>query len=454
MSVTETKNEIKEMKSELTRAEACTVNVLFTIPRETVKKRIDALFGQIQKSATLPGFRQGKVPPDLVRKNFADIARNDFLQKIIPEAVDKVCREHNLFIVGETEIDALDFDFDKDLTFKATFEVKPEVHLKEYKNIKVKKEKVEITEDSVQKVLENLRERAAQLVVAEHDALIEGDYAVVDYELFHDGKSVADGKSQNQVLIVEKDKLLPGLAEKLVGMKKNDEKEVALKMPEDFAKKELAGKEVTFKVLVKEIKEKKLPELNDDFVKELGEKITLAELRERIKKNVQDEEESRVRKQMEEQIIDHLVKEHEIPLPKILVERQVEYLIERAKQMVVQQGKTPEGLGLTDEIITAKVKPDAERHVKTYLLLEAIAKQENLNVTEEEINKEIQKVVEQTKQAEEVVRGYFAKNISKITSHMEEDKVFSFLLANAKIQEIAQKKKSTSEGSESETPKS
>lgn len=442
------KASVLEIKSEITRPEPCKVSVNVEIPTETVRERIAATFMQIQKQAVLPGFRQGRVPLELVRKNFADIARNDFLQKMIPDAIEQVSREHNLAPVGETEVDALDFDFEKELKFKATFEIKPEVVLKEYKNIKVRKEKVEVSPEMVQEVMESLRERSAQLIVAEHAEIKEGDYVVVEYELLHEGKPVPDGSVQNQVLQVKKDALPPGFAEQLIGLKKDESKDVQVKMLADFARQDLAGKDVIFKVLIKEIKEKKLPELNDDFAKEVGTNLTLEQLRERIKKNLETEEETRVRKNMEEQIIAYLVQEHELPLPAVLVERQIVYMVERTKQMVVQQGKTVDELGLTDEILRAKVKPDAERHVRTYLLLEAIAKKENLNVTEEEINKEIEQVVEQTKQSVETVRDYFVKHYHQIAGQMEEDKVFKFLLDKAHIEEVAAKKKKGKKKSE------
>lgn len=426
-----------EIKSEITRPEPCKVSVSVEVPQKTVRERVDVTFSQIQKSAVLPGFRQGRVPLELVRKNFADIARNDFLQKMIPAAIEQISREHNLILVGETEVDALDFDFEQELKFKATFEVKPEVVLKEYRNIKVKKEKVEISPEMVQEVLESLRERSAQLIVAGHTDIKEGDYVAVEYELFHEGKPVTDGDAQNQILQVKKDALLPGFAEQLIGMKKDERKEVQVKMPADFTRQDLAGKDVIFKVLVKEIKEKKLSELNDDFAKEIGKNLTLEQLQEGIKKDLEADGKARVRKSMEEQIINYLVQEHELPLPAVLVERQIAFLMERTKQKVAQQGKTVDELGLTDEIIRAKVKPNAERHVRTFLLLEAVAKKENLIVTEEEINKEIEQVVEQTKQSVETVRDYFVKHYQQIATRMEEDKVFKFLLDNAQIEEVA-----------------
>jgi len=263
---------------------------------------------------------------------------------------------------------------------------------------------------------------------------------VLDYEMFHEGKPVSETKVQNQVAQVENDQLLPKFAEQMVGLKKGEQKEIKVTMPADFKRKELADKEVTIKIAINEIKEKKLPELNDEFVKELGENITLAELRERIKKNIEAQEEVRIKKDVEEQIVNSLIAAHEFPLPNILVEKQVDYLVDRTKHYITQQGGTTEALGLTEEIMRAKVKHDAERQVKSLLLLEAIGYAEKMEVTEEEIHQEMEKTKEAYKKTPEEVKEFFEKYHSQIISQMVEDKVFKFLTDNAKITEVKARK--------------
>ncbi|MDD5492865.1 MAG: trigger factor, partial [bacterium] len=397
------------LKATVTRPEPCKVCIEIAIPKEKIEERADIAFSQIQKVAVLPGFRQGKVPADMVRKNFAKIARDEMLQKLVPEAIEHVAQENNFVPVGETDVESLEFDFNKELKFKAIFEVKPEVKLQDYKGIKVEKEKLEVTEQQVNEALENLRQRAAHLDVAGHDDVKKGDFVVLDYEMFHEGQPVSETKVQNQVAQVEDDQLLPKFAEQMVGMKKGEQKDIKLTMPADFKRKELAGKEVTVKIAIKEIKEKKLPELNDEFVKELGENITLAELKERIRKNITAQEEVRIKKDVEEQIVNSLIAAHDFPLPNILVEKQVDYLVERTKQYITQQGGTTEALGLTEEIMRAKVKHDAERQVKTLLLLEAIGHAEKMEITEEELRQEMEKTKEIYKKTQEEVNEFFTK---------------------------------------------
>ncbi|MDD5132394.1 MAG: trigger factor [bacterium] len=433
------------LKATVTRPEPCKVCIEIAIPKEKIEERADSAFSQIQKVAVLPGFRQGKVPADMVRKNFAKIARDEMLQKLVPEAIEHVAQENNFSPVGETNVEALEFDFDKEMKFKVTFEVKPEVKLQDYKGIKVEKEKLEVGEQQVNEALENLRQRAAHLEVAGHDDVKKGDFVVLDYEMFHEGKPVSETKVQNQVAQVEDDQLLPKFAEQMVGMKKGEHKEIKVTMPADFKRKELAGKEVMVKIAINEIKEKKLPELNDDFVKELGENITLAELKERIKKNITAQEEARIKKDIEEQIVNSLVTAHEFPLPNVLVEKQVDYLVERTKQYITQQGGTTEALGLTEEIMRAKVKHDAERQVKTLLLLEAIGHNEKMEITEEELRQEMEKTRDIYKKTQEEVNEFFEKYHSQIISQMIEDKVFKFLTDNAQITEVKAKKKNKDE---------
>lgn len=430
------------LKATVTRPEPCKVCIEIAIPKEKIEERADIAFSQIQKVAVLPGFRQGKVPADMVRKNFAKIARDEMLQKLVPEAIEYVAQENNFVPVGETDVEALEFDFDKDLKFKAIFEVKPEVKLQDYKGIKVEKEKLEVGDERVNEALENLRQRAAHLEVAGHDDVKKGDFVVMDYEMFHEGKPVSETKVQNQVAQVEDDQLLPQFAEQMIGMKKGEQKEIKITMPADFKRTELAGKEVTVKIAINEIKAKKLPELNDEFVKELGENITLAELKERIKKNIEAQEEMRIKKDTEEQIVNSLIAAHEFPLPNVLVEKQVDYLVERTKQYITQQGGTTEALGLTEEIMRAKVKHDAERQVKTLLLLEAIGHAEKMEITAEELRQEMEKTKEIYKKTQEEVDEFFEKYHSQIISQMIEDKVFKFLVDNAQITEVKAKKKS------------
>ncbi len=429
------------LKATVTRPEPCKVCIEIAIAKEKIAERSTAAFSQIQKVAVLPGFRQGKVPAYLVRKNFAGVARDEMLEKLVPEAIEQAAKENSFIPVGETDVEALEFDFDQELKFKAIFEVKPDIKPQNYKGIKVEKQKLEVTDQQVNDALDNLRQRAAQLEVASHEEVKKGDFVALDYEMFHEGKPVNETKVQNQVAQVENDQMLPKFAEQMVGMKKGEQKEIKVTIPADFKRTELANKEVTIKITINEIKEKKLPELNDEFVKELGENITLAELRERIQKNIADQEKARIKKDVEEQIINSLIVAHEFPLQNVLVEKQVDYLVERTKQYITQQGGTTEALGLTEEIMRAKVKHDAEQQVKTLLLLEAIGREEKIEVSEEELRQEMEKTREAYKKTPEELKAFFEKYHSQIISQMIEDKVFQFLTENAKITEVKAKKK-------------
>lgn len=430
-----------ELKAEILKPEPCKVNIMVEIAKENVIERSENVFAQIQRSAVLPGFRQGKVPAALVKKNFADIARDEILQKMIPEAIEQITKENNLISVSQAEIAELDFDFARELKFKVFFEVKPEIVLQDYKGLPIEKEKLEITDKEVAAALENLRQRAAQLVVATHDTAKENDYLVIDYELFNEGQAVPNGKSENVVMLAQDSQALPGFIAQLIGIKKGEQKDITITLPADFQRKELASKEVVFKVVLKEIKQKKLPELNDDFAKELGENLTLEQLKEKLKNNLEKQKEASIKKDLEGQIVKILLEKHDFPLPDSLVEKQIEFLIARTKQFVAQQGRTVEEMGLTDEIMRAKVKNDAQNQVKTFLLLEEIGRRENLTVTDEDINQEIEKTIVESTQPAEAVREYFTKYHNQIVSQLEDEKVFKFLLDNAQIKEVKARKK-------------
>ena len=272
------------MKTKAKKLEACTTHFEIEVPNDAIKKAFEEVYDEIVKIANIPGFRVGKAPRETVKKHYAKDAKEEVLKRLIPEAYRKALEEHKINPVGLPEITDVKFEEGIPLTFNAKVTTRPEFKLNDYKGMIVNKKKIEVKDDDVQKTLESLRDLHARYDNAEDRAVKIGDYVVSDLDCFVDGKP-AHKKRENLWLYIEKESTVPGLAEKLVGMKKGDEVDAELKLPDNYPDKTIAGKLARYHVKAKEIKVRSLPALDDSLAKTLG-KATLAEVKEEIKKEL------------------------------------------------------------------------------------------------------------------------------------------------------------------------
>jgi len=344
--------------------------------------------------------------------------------------------QEKLDAVDSPVVEKLDFEFGKPFSFRMKIECAPEVPLKDYKGLTLKKKGSDVTDEEVDKKVDDLLEAHSKLVaVPEGTGAAGTHFAVVDYDGFVDEKPLPNGKAENYVIDLSSKQTLNGFSEGLQGAKEGETRDVTVKFPEDYPQKDLAAKQATFKVTVKSLKEKKRPALDDEFAKDLGCEH-LNDLRDRIRKNLQSEKERQVRQDLENQVNDALLKGNEFPLPAVLLKERTAFLQERLKNYLVQQGAKEEDLKKNEETMRAKNEVEAERQVRLSYILAEIGSREKLSVSDEEVDKVVAQASQGTqgeKQSE--VRRMLEEKKGHIKSQLWEEKIYTYLIENAKLAE-------------------
>ncbi|NIM03760.1 trigger factor [bacterium] len=431
---------MENLKAEMSKKNECELVFKIEIPQAEVEKEIELAYNKIQKEAVLPGFRKGKAPPTFLREKFKSRCQEAVLESLLPGALSQVLREKGIDPIAPAKISDLKFDFDKPgpISFQAMVEVIPHFEPRDYKKLKIRKETKVVGDSEVGESLKELQKRNAQLVVSRNEVVDKKSYVVIDYQGFGNGKPVKDLRGENQLISVENPIFLPEFSEGLIGMERDREKDIEVNFPDNYFNKELAGKKILFKAKVKEIKERRLPEIDDTFAQELGAK-SLKELKDKLRENLIKLEEHRADEAMREQVVDRLIENNPVAVPNSLVERQLDYLMSKMKGYLQSRGLSSEDIGADEEVLRKKYRNLAEKQVRSALIFTKIAEKENIKVDSKEIEKEIEETVKSTKEKEEEIKRYFYENIDQITSRMRENKVFDFLIENAKI--IKEKRK-------------
>jgi trigger factor len=431
---------MENLKAEMSKKNECELVFKIEIPESEVEKEIELTYNEIQKEAVLPGFRRGKAPSTFLREKFKSRCQEAVLESLVPGALSQVLKEKGIDPIAPAKISDLKFDFDKpgSMSFQATVEVMPRFEPRDYKKLKIRKETKVVGDSEVGESLKELQKRNGQLVVSRNDVVDKKSYVVIDYQGFGNGKPVKDLRGENQLISVENPIFLPEFSEGLIGMERDREKNIEVNFPDNYFNKELTGKKILFKAKVKEIKERRLPEIDDAFAKELGAK-SLKELKDKLRENLIKLEEHRADEAMREQIVDRLIENNPVAVPNSLVERQLDYLMSKMKGYLQSRGLASEDIGADEEVLRKKYRNLAEKQVRSALIFARIAEKENIKVDSKEIEKEIEETVKSTKEKEGEIKRYFYENIDQITSRMRENKVFDFLIENAKI--IKEKKK-------------
>ncbi len=431
------------MKAEVEKLEECKVALKIEVPVNRVREELDNLYNDLQKKAKLPGFRRGKVPLDILKTYFERSIRADALDRLIPDAYQEALKENDFAPCSQPKIEEIKYEDNKPLNFKATVEIKPKITLKKYKGLKAKRIIKIVTEENVNRALERLQHRHAEFIAVEDRPAKKGDWVIIDFIGSIEGKSFKDNEAKNFSLEIGSKTLVGDFEDQLVGLKKGEEKETKVKFPKDYHNKELAGKEVLFKVNLKEIKEKKLPELNDEFAKDLKFN-NLEELKIRIKKDLESYEEEHSERVLRDNLMDWLIRKTPFPLPKAMVERELEVMIEDALTRMRYSGLDPKRVGIEEAKLKEKYRPSAERKVKSTLILEKIAKQENIKVNEQEIEKRTEEMALSTGQKKEDLRDFFNKERSHLAGLREEirlKKALELMVKEARVKEVTQKRR-------------
>jgi len=374
-----------------------------TIPVEEVDRETEAVVEGLKSRVKLHGFRPGKVPAGVIRSRFADEIRQEVLQNLVPKALGKRFQDENLNVVGEPDIKDLKFDEGESLTFRAEFDVLPEIELADYSSLEVGYSPPDITDEDIDKRLETLREQKAEYVNEDPRPIADGDYAVVSL----DSVAGVEGEPIQRdelVLAVGGEDTLQDFTTNLLGMEPGQEKEFDVSYPDDYGESSLSGKTVRFRAKVTGIRRKELPEVNDEFAKDLGDYKDLGELRETLRGALRDEREFLALREAKNEIVEKIVDMHDFPVPEVLVERQIESTIQQRLQDLAAQGVDPRNLQIDWKKVRETQSERAEREVKASLLLSRIAEREAIAVTNEDVDTEIQRIARQRREMPAVVR--------------------------------------------------
>lgn len=372
----------------------------FSIPQEEIQQGLTIAFNKVKGNLNVPGFRKGKVTRQVFNRMFGEEALyEDALNAVLPKAYDAAVAEAGLDVVAQPKIDVKSMEKGQDWVITAEVTVKPEVKLGEYKNLTVAKQEREVTDADVEERLNQKRNQQAELVVVE-EAAKEGDTVVIDFEGFKDGVAFEGGKGENYSLELGSGSFIPGFEDQLVGAKAGDDVEVKVTFPEDYQAEDLAGKEAIFKVKVHEVKEKELPALDDEFAKDVDDEVeTLDELKAKIREELTATKASQAQEAVHDEALRKAVENAEVvELPHVMVHDEVHRAMDEFLNNMQRQGISPEMYyqltNSTEADLHKQFEQDAELRVKTNLVIEAIVKAENLEATEEEIEKEIAELAE------------------------------------------------------------
>lgn len=412
----------------------------FEIPAQQVTAEVDKAYAEIRKHAAVKGFRKGKVPMGLIEKHYGDKMAEDVLKNLVNDTYFKAVTDQGLNPVSYPVIESDPLKPGQPFSYSATVEVFPEVAVKDYLGIEVVKEQLVQDDQAVAARLKEMQESLSQLAPApEGHAAAQGDFVIFDFLGTLDGVPFEGGEAEDFQLELGSGRFIPGFEEQLVGMSAGDQGTIKVSFPENYGSELLAGKPAEFAVTIKEIKVKELPELNDDLAKEFGEFETLDELKQKLGELQQAQEERRVENELRERLIKSLVEKNDLEVPEILVDRQVAMMLENSKQRLASQRLSLEMMGLTDDGYKIQFRDVARDQVKGSLLLDAVADKEGIEVTDEDIARQIGEIAAGTKQDPATVANLYQTNArakENLVVQLREDKAVQYLLERAKIVEV------------------
>ena len=406
------------------------------IPAAEVSRETESQIQRYQKSARLPGFRAGHVPPSIIRQRFGDGLKNDVIEALVPRYFRREAEKQGLVPVSQPRITDLHYQGGEPLRFKASFEVLPEVQVEGYKDLRADKPEIVVSDEEVEQTLGSVREQHATYTSVEGRALAEGDFAQASMDgKPKDGKDVeaanANPVHMDEVLIeIGGKNTMPEFSQHLTGASAGEERSFDVIYPEDIPDKRLAGKTFVYTVRVNGIKQKSIPELNDDFAKELGEFTTLDQVRKQIRENMEAEKRHSAEHAAKDKLVGELVKRNDFEVPESLVDRQIDLRLERGLRALAAQGMKMEDLKKMDlPRLRSGQRDQAIQDVKSSLLLERIADLEKIEVSNEEVNREIESLAKQSKQTSEAVRARLTEDggLDRIRMRIRSEKTLDFL---------------------------
>jgi trigger factor len=409
------------------------------VPEDVVVKEVDSFYRELSQKAKIKGFRPGKVPRNILERHFKDYVKAEVIQKLIQESYPQALSEAKLHPISNPLIDPGEMEGGKPFQYAATVEIKPEIKLEGYIGLKVEGKKEEVKDEEVEERLKNLQNIHAQLkTVSDPRPIQPGDFVILDYEARMENKPLEEGKATDFTVEVGSGRFIPDLEEKLVGLNPDEEKEIEVSFPDDYGYKKWAGKTLSFDVKIKEVKEKILPTLDDEFAKDLGDYSSLEDLRLKLREEIEKEKKSILERQLKDQMVEQLLQANSFEVPESLVEEQTRTLVSDTKMRLATQGVDFKNLGLSEEKLQGDYREMAQKQVRTFLILEKIADQEGITVTDEEVEDRIREISERIHQKFDAVKRYYEKNglIPEVKAGIMSEKILNFLLEKANIRYI------------------
>ena len=417
---------------------SCRRELELEIPAEEVSKKMQSVAKEFARLATIPGFRKGKAPVSLIRRRFAEDIKGEVLQTLVPEHVEKALAEQKLSPVTQPKVDKLDFNEGQPVKFRAVFEVMPEFELGSYKGLELEMPTMDITDQDVTKALEEMRERAAAFAPVEGRAIQDGDFAQV--KLVGTPEGGGDPLQADNVLChIGAEETMEPFNTNLKGANVGDHKNFGVEYPADYPDPKLAGKKFHYAVEVLGIKAKKLPELNDDFAKDVSEAKTLDELKKRVREGLEHQRDHKRKELLHERVLAQLVKQHDFPVPESLVEHQMDVRLERVVRSLAAQGVDPRAVNVDWVTLRRRQEDRARDDVKAELIIDRIATAENIDVSEEDLTHELEHAAGHGNESAEALRARLTKQgtLDRMKAKLRSDKTLEWLEQNAKIKTVA-----------------
>lgn len=394
------------------------VKLVIEATAEEFEAGLNTAYNKSKSKINVPGFRKGKAPRKIIEQLYGqEVFFEDAANAIIPDAYAKACIESELDIVSQPKISVTQLEKGKPFVFEAEVAVRPEVELGNYKGVEVSKADTEATDADVEEEIKKVAEQNSRTITVEDRAVKDGDMTVIDFEGFVDGVAFEGGKGENYPLTIGSHSFIDNFEDQIIGMNIGDEKEINVTFPEDYHAEELKGKPATFKVSVKEIKEKQLPDIDDDFAQDVSDFDTLDEYKADLKKKIAERKEAEAKRQKETEAIEKIVADSKMDIPQAMIDTQVTRMAEDFAQRLQQQGLSLETYfkytGLTAEKILDDMKPEAVKRIQNSLVLEAVAKAENIQVSDDEFNAELSKMADMYKMEVDKIKEFMGESEEK-----------------------------------------
>ncbi|NGP61934.1 trigger factor [Paenibacillus thiaminolyticus] len=409
------------------------------VDAERVTEALDQAFKKVSKRVNVPGFRKGRVPrPIFEAKYGVESLYQDAIDIMLPEAYTQAVKETDIKPVDQPDVEVEQIGKGQTFKFKAKVTVKPEVQLGEYKGLEVEKQSVEVTEEELDAELKRMQERHAELIIVDEDVAATGDSVVIDFEGFVDGEAFEGGKAERYTLELGSNSFIPGFEDQLVGMGTGDFKDVEVTFPEHYHAENLAGKPAVFKVKLHEIKRKQLPALDDEFAKDVSEFDTLEEYKADLKQQLQSRKEKEAEGAREAAVVDKAAENAEVEIPHSMIESEIQHMVKDLDNRLRMQGMNIDMFltlsGQTIADLREQMQKEADKRVKNNLVLERIAKEENLSISDEELSAELDKMAEMYQRTAEEIRDILTKNgtIENLREEALIRKTIAFLVENSK----------------------